>query len=161
MLFPIAFISLLFIAIAFIVTEKNARYILAGYNTMSEAERNAFDIKSYIPFFRKFYIFLGISLFLICCALNYLISANAAITFLAIYPIVAHFYSISKSATYYKGVKPKKYALAYIILGGALLLVVSLMVTGNRESELTFNSDKIEITGMYGETLSASDIKNH
>lgn len=126
---------------------------------MNEAERNAFDIKSYLPFFRKFYLFLGISLFLIGCALNYLISANAAITFLAIYPIVAHFYSLSKSGSYYKGAKPKKYTLAYIVLGGALLLVVVLMVTGNRESELIFNSDKIEITGMYGETLSASDIK--
>jgi len=127
---------------------------------MNEAERNAFDIKSYLPFFRKFYLFLGISLFLIGFALNYLISANAAITFLAIYPIVAHFYSLSKSASYYKGMKPKKYTLAYIVLGSALLLVVILMATGNLESELIFNSDKIEITGMYGEVLTRDEVKS-
>ncbi len=158
MIIPLAIISMLFIAIAFMVTEKNARYILAGYNTMSEAERNAFDIKSYIPFFRKFYIFLGGSLFVIGIILFYLINENAVSVFLVIYPIVAHFYSISKSSTYYKGLNSKKYKWAYIVLGATLLFVAILFSTGNRESELIFDSQKIEIKGMYGEVLTPDQI---
>lgn len=160
MIIPLAIISILFITIAFMVTEKNARYILAGYNTMSEAERNAFDINSYISFFRRFYIFLGVSLFVIGVILIYLINENAAIAFLVIYPIVAHFYSISKSVTYYKGVNSKKSKWAYIVLGATLVFVVILFSTGNRESELTFDSQKIEIKGMYGEVLTPDQIKS-
>ena len=62
---PILILSSIFIAIAFIVNENNAKYLLSGYNTMSEEERMKFDIKSYIPFFRNFHIFLGISLLII------------------------------------------------------------------------------------------------
>ena len=36
MVIAIVGISLLFTAIGFVVTEKNAKYLLAGYNTMSK-----------------------------------------------------------------------------------------------------------------------------
>jgi hypothetical protein len=160
MIIPLAIISSLFVAISFIVTEKNARYILAGYNTMSVAERSAFDLKSYIPFFRKFYIFLGISLFVVGYLLNFLVNANAAGVFLIFYPIVAHFYSISKTTSFYKGGNAKKYKKAFIILGGILLLVTIIFSMGNRENQLTFDSQKIEINGMYGEVLTPDEIKS-
>ena len=42
----ILFIDVVFIAIAYGVNEKNAKLLLAGYNTMSEQERKNFDLKS-------------------------------------------------------------------------------------------------------------------
>ncbi|GAA4409902.1 hypothetical protein GCM10023187_33850 [Nibrella viscosa] len=44
MIYVLLGISLLFIAIGFAVTESNARYLLAGYNTLNEAERQQVDI---------------------------------------------------------------------------------------------------------------------
>jgi hypothetical protein len=39
--------------IAFFVTENNDKSLLSGYNTMSEQERQKFDIKSYIAYFKN------------------------------------------------------------------------------------------------------------
>ena len=160
MIFLLAFLSILFTGIAFIVTEKNAKYILSGYNTMTEAQRSQFDIKSFIRLFKRFYIFLGLSLFIIGFILTSLIGKDVGMIFLVFYPIVLHFYSISKSAKYFNAVNTKWYKWSYIILGGAMVLVAILMSTGYQESELLFDSQKIKIKGMYGETLAASDIKS-
>jgi hypothetical protein len=43
---------------------------------MSEQERQKFDIKSYIAYFKKFHIFLGISLFIIGSILYYFINPD-------------------------------------------------------------------------------------
>ena len=40
--------------------ENNAKYLLAGYNTMSKEEKESFDLINYLKFFRKFFINLTI-----------------------------------------------------------------------------------------------------
>ena len=45
------FMSLSYLAVAFLITPVNARYLLAGYNTMSEEKRRAFDIDGYLTNF--------------------------------------------------------------------------------------------------------------
>ena len=59
--------SLSYIGIAFLVNEKNAKYLLSGYNTMSEPEKEKFDIKSYLIFFKKYWINLGVTSSLVTC----------------------------------------------------------------------------------------------
>ena len=49
-----------FIGVAFLVNEKNAKYLLSGYNTMSKEEQESFDLKNYLIFFKKFFINLAI-----------------------------------------------------------------------------------------------------
>ena len=44
----------------YIVNEKNADVLLAGYNTMSEDEKNRFDLINYLKFFRKFMLNVSI-----------------------------------------------------------------------------------------------------
>ena len=53
--------SLSYIGIAFLVNEKNAKYLLSGYNTMSQQQKDKFDLKSYLIYFRKFWINIGVS----------------------------------------------------------------------------------------------------
>ena len=76
MIVPILILSAIFIAIAFFVNENNAKYLLSGYNTMSEVERQNFDIKSYIPYFRNFHIFLGVTLVIISLILLYFVNSD-------------------------------------------------------------------------------------
>lgn len=63
MVYVIAAISAFFLCMAFVVTAKNAKYMLSGYNTMSNEERKNVDLKGLISYFRNFFIFLGISFY--------------------------------------------------------------------------------------------------
>ena len=48
--------DLMFIAVAYITNENNADMLLAGYNTMSKKEKESFDLKNYLIFFKNFFI---------------------------------------------------------------------------------------------------------
>tara|TARA_B100000953_G_scaffold169785_1_gene139815 strand:- start:1082 stop:1408 length:327 start_codon:yes stop_codon:yes gene_type:complete len=52
--------NLCFIFVAFGINENNAKYLLAGYNTMSKEEKESFDLKNYLKFFKNFFINLAI-----------------------------------------------------------------------------------------------------
>ena len=67
LLLTTGFMSLSYLAVAFVITPFNARYLLAGYNTMSEEKRQAFNIDRYLtdffkPFFKKLSLFPPLSL---------------------------------------------------------------------------------------------------
>jgi uncharacterized protein DUF3784 len=159
MVYAIIGLSLIFVAIGFMVTEKNARYILAGYNTMSTEERSKFDLKSYIPNFRKFHIFLGVSFLLLGLVFNSL-NQDVGRIFIMVYPIAAYIYFIATSSKYTIGNNPKYYRTAIFILFGTLVFVIGLLLWGSKENKLTFDSTKIEIEGTYGETLLSSEIRS-
>jgi len=106
MFYKLIGMSLLFVAIGFIVTENNAKYLLSGYNTMNEEERKNADIKSYISFFRKFHIVLGISLLVLGYVIN-LINNNAAGLFLIVYPILGYIYFAISSFKFSRGLNIK------------------------------------------------------
>ena len=56
LLLTTGFMSLSYLAVAFVITPANARYLLAGYNTMSEEKQQAFDIDRYLAvFFKPFF----------------------------------------------------------------------------------------------------------
>lgn len=153
-------ISALFVAIAFGVTENNAKYLLAGYNTMSEDERSKVDIKNYIPYLRKFHLFLGTSFLLAGLILYYVAGANAGWVFIGTYPIVGYMYFIWRSARYSTGTSVTGNKVAFFILGLTLVFVVVLLALGFRETKLTVTTDGIEITGMYGEVIAPSSVKS-
>lgn len=49
-------LAFIFIGIGFLISEKNAKYLLSGYNTMSEEDKKNFNLTEYLKFFRKFHI---------------------------------------------------------------------------------------------------------
>jgi hypothetical protein len=100
MMYVILGIGIFIGAIGFILTENNAKYLLSGYNTMTQKEREKFDIRCYVPWFRKFHIFLGISLSLIGMPLAYIYGSDVAGAFLTIYPLLAYTYFIIESRKY-------------------------------------------------------------
>ena len=151
--------SLLFIVVSFSLTENNAQYLLAGYNTISEKERKKVDIKSYIPFIRNFHLFLGFSFFVIGILLLYFISESAAGIFLAGYPILAYIYFIWKSKDSFKGISSKTYKIGAIFLAVVLVAVLVLMYLGLKEDRLLVKKTGIEIQGFYGEEQSSSEIQ--
>ena len=60
MLLGVIICDISFIGIVYGVNQDNAKYLLAGYNTMSKEKQESFDIKNYLKFFKKFFINLAI-----------------------------------------------------------------------------------------------------
>lgn len=86
--------SLIFLGVAFAITKENASHFLSGYNTMSEKEREKFDLSKYLTFFRQFHIFLAISYFMVTVGFHYLVSPEMAKIVLVAYPILAYIYFV-------------------------------------------------------------------
>lgn len=160
MIYLLLGLGVLFAAIGLIVTENNAKYLLSGYNTMSEEERKSVDIKSYIRYFRKFHLFLGVSLFLLGSAFTYLISEVAGGLFLSTYPILAYLYFVITGRKFWKKASFKGNKAAAVILVGTLVFVVGLMGYGLKEDTLSLESDTFVFKGSYGEKLTHSEIQN-
>ena len=100
-------ISIFFVCIAFVVTEKNAKYLLSGYNTMSAEERKNVDLHSLITYFRNFFIFLGITFSLISLMLIYFVNKNVATVFICVYPVAACIYLVVNGQKFYKNPSSK------------------------------------------------------
>jgi len=160
MLYVLIGMSILFVAIGFLVTENNARQLLAGYNTMSEAERAKIDLGTYIPYFRKFHLFLGLSFLIVGLVLYYAVSEMATGVFLAVYPIVAYMYFMWSSNRLTGGQQVRSNRVATIVLAGCLGLVAGILVTSMTESRLLVDDQGIEITGSYGEELAPAEIES-
>jgi len=131
MIYVILFLSLLFIAVGYILTEQNAPYLLSGYNTMSKEDQAKFDLESYVPRFRKFHLFLGISFGLIGLALHCFIGENASGIFLGIYPILAYIYFIWSTKHYDVSAKSKrKTNIGIGVMIATLFFVIGLIMFG-------------------------------
>lgn len=52
--------GLIYVFVSRFVNEDNAKTWLSGYNTMSKEEREKFDLKGYLVFFKSFFYNLGI-----------------------------------------------------------------------------------------------------
>jgi len=55
LILTIAFMSLLYFLIGFGINKDNAKYLLAGYNTMNQEEQDKFDIEGYLNFLKPFF----------------------------------------------------------------------------------------------------------
>ena len=102
MYYVIVAIGVFLTALAFLVTEKNAKFLLSGYNTMSAEERKNVDIRSLIRYFKRFFISLGLSFLLISFGLVYFGYQKMTTVFICSYPVVACFYFVISGQKFYK-----------------------------------------------------------
>lgn len=100
--FVLLIISIFFIVLAFVLTENNAKYLLAGYNTMSPEERKKVDIKGLIAYFKRFFIFLGVSLMIVGLTAGYYLSEKNTALIFSFYIIIACIYLVISSQKFYK-----------------------------------------------------------
>ena len=60
LIFTIIFMSLTYLLIGFGINKANAKYLLAGYNTMTPEQKLKFNIEKYLEFFNPFFKKLSI-----------------------------------------------------------------------------------------------------
>ena len=92
--------SLIYLSLGIFINSENARYLLAGYNTMSDAERSKFDIDSYLYFFKRFFKGLAVSLLLIWILLDIFVGLGAGIVLWILVQIPAYSYFVFRSVRF-------------------------------------------------------------
>ena len=98
----IAFISLLYLCIGYLINKKNSKYLLAGYNTMTDDERKKFDIDNFLKFFKYFFKLQSILSILIYTLFKFLINEKIALISYSFFLILYPLYMIIKSKKFYK-----------------------------------------------------------
>ncbi len=155
MIYALIIIGLLLVSFAFILTEKNAKNMLAGYNSLSKEEKESVNIKNFIIFYKKFHLFLGISVIVLGLCFYFFISEILTGIFLGIYPIAAYIFFFLRTSKNFKDAKIGVVILIVILIG-----VSSIFMLGLRDNRLIISEQAITIKGMYGETLPKSEIKS-
>jgi|TARA_B100000959_G_scaffold22884_1_gene22092 hypothetical protein len=69
-------VDVLLIFTAYVVNKNNAKYLMAGYNTMSVEERKKVDLENLLIFWKKFFVILAFASTLIFI-ISYLIFSEA------------------------------------------------------------------------------------
>jgi hypothetical protein len=144
-------ISIFYILIGFLLTKNNAKYLLAGYNSMTAEQRPNFNLDTYIPFFRNFHIFLGLTHLFVGLGLFFFVGETYSGIFLGVYPILAYIWFIWKTDA-----KDKYLGISILIF--SLVFVVILFLAGIKENQWIETENEIRITGIYGETIPKSQI---
>lgn len=145
--------------IGLLLNERNASSYLSSYNTMSPKEKEDFNIKGYLRFFRHFHFFLGGSL-AVFSVLLFIISNEDALGYLLVfYPLIAYIYFIYETKKYYPDKERKGLNIALWVLIIAIIFSATLLYYGNKSNEFIIHEHQIEITGIYGEEIDFKEIK--
>jgi hypothetical protein len=94
------FVTLLYFAIGLLINKSNARYLLAGYNTMSDEQRNKFPIDAYLIFFKRFFIRMSFFTLFSAIFFYFVLGEKDGIMLWAIFQIIPHIYFVFQSLKY-------------------------------------------------------------
>jgi len=150
MIFVIIFIGLLFVLIGRIVTQKNAKYLLSGYNTMSQNEKLDIEIKSYVTFFKLFHYKIGI-LIIICGILSYFVYPPLGALMMIVIIFSGYSFFIWRAQQFQS--KNSNYQifsnkLVILFLMGVQISFMVLFYKGLKDVSVMYDATKITILGM-------------
>jgi hypothetical protein len=115
-----------FLLIGFSITEKNAQYLLSGYNTMSAQEKARFDLSAYLQFFKIFHVGLAIVFLLVSLLLYFFAPEEIIALGMSVVPLMGYLYLLWQSKNYYQDRKLP--VLTKIGLGFLLVILILLVV---------------------------------
>ena len=150
--------ALLFVGLGYLLTEKNAKTLLSGYNTMTELQRQQFDLKSFLRFFRNFHLFLGASLLGFGFLVLLVFGEIPATLFLVVYPLSAYGFFLVKAQRFNAKRSPKGVIWLTLLIVIPAVMVLGLLLRGLSNNEIVIHQDKIQIEGMYGQVILLEDI---
>lgn len=126
---------------------------------MSEEKQKQVDLKSYIPYFRNFHVFLGLSFTLIALILYFFVNEMILGIFITTYPILAYMYFIWNTRNFSVGANKNAHKIGVYILGATLVFVLFMEYLGAKNDKIHIEKDYLKIEGSYGEIIHYSEIK--
>ncbi|WP_312333986.1 DUF3784 domain-containing protein [Sphingobacterium sp.] len=132
--------------------------MLAGYNSMSEIEKQQFELVKYLKFFKNYLLILAISYIVIGFILIKIFdNANIGIIFSILYPLFGFFLLIYRSLSYYRN--SSKTNVAVLVVGTAIIIaIITAISIGLSNPTIKLNDNKLFISGPYGKILNIDDI---
>lgn len=130
---------------------------------MSKEERKNFDIENYIPYFKKFNLVLGISLFTISTFILYFVNSDWSGIFMGTFPIICYTFFIWKSNDFYFKKTKKQNVLTYLAIISMLTILGFIIFEFNitlKDNEIKIENNKLEISGDYGSKIELKNIKS-
>ena len=95
--YPVIFVSTLFYAISYFINKEISKYLLSGYNTMSEQERKKFDLDAYLKLFKSFFKQQALISFMVFQIFNFLCDDKVSLIIWCIYISTTPLYLVLKS----------------------------------------------------------------
>ena len=99
---PVIFVSALYYAIGYFTNKENSKYLLSGYNTMSDDERKKFDIDGYLKIFKPFFKNQTLYSFFIFQLFYFLYDNKVSLIIWCIYISTSPLYLVIKSKQFKK-----------------------------------------------------------
>jgi hypothetical protein len=100
---PIILVNSILLIVAFTINKKNAKYLLAGYNTMTVEEQKRFDIDNYLIFLKKSFIGLTLTSSILFIALiNFFSLKTSLISYSTFIFIIIFWMALKSQNSYFK-----------------------------------------------------------
>jgi hypothetical protein len=160
LLFVGLFLSLVFLAVGYLLNEGNAPILMSGYNTLTREEQAQIDIRPFLAFHKKFHVWLAVTFFSGFVLLWLLGGKNAAGIFAGVYPIVAYIWFLFRTRGFNERFTSRRmFTVVLVIMLAVLTGVILMMWSGFKSDQLTADKSGIHIAGIYSESVSRSNIK--
>lgn len=124
----IAAVAAGFILLAFLLNKKNARYLLAGYNTLSREDQSRFDLDGFLRFFRRFHLFLASSVLIMGYSIDYFTGGIQLFGYLAVYILLSYLFFLIRANRYSVPEMRKRNHAGIFMLGVSVVMVIILMI---------------------------------
>jgi hypothetical protein len=158
MIFVLIFLAGILLLVCLMVNENNAKYILAGYNAMSKEDREKVELKGFLKLFRRFHVFLALSVFIAGALLHYFVDENSAGLFLIFYPLAAYMYLLWKANQFTDSKEKANTVTGILFIFISIVFVGVLLIPDVWDNEITLNKNYLEIHGRYGEKISLQQV---
>jgi hypothetical protein len=159
-LFLLFGLFLFFSGIGFMITEKNANYMLAGYNRLTQEEKDAFNLSEFIRKHKKFHLIFSFTYLIVGLSIYYLYGVTEASYWLVTSPLIAYAYYIPVKKSPFLMEKSRPYfrkAVSLILLGLAFYFSF-LFFECLQDNKMDIVSNEIQISGIYGTSIPVGDI---
>lgn len=163
MMFILLYLGGLFIVLGVLIRQFKCYWLISGYNTASKERKKQIDEAGLGKFMGNFCYFMG-AMFLLFYTIDWL-GYHQASLFVIPLILIGIIYVLIKAQKYDAGAKRpdgKLKTSVKIIIASIIaffLLVAGFVLYGMKPTEITVGTSSIQISGVYGTTISYKEIK--
>jgi Domain of unknown function (DUF3784) len=159
----IVFLGSFLIIVSFIINSKNAKYLLAGYNALSEEQRESIDINNFIKSLRVILLFIGALTLLVCSVLWWFAFEEYSIFILIVTPVVLLFFIVMIKNKYVPSpIYSNSRKVVFFTVVGLLTFVLPIyfVFSSNSDAKFTLLQNSLLIEGSYDREINYKQIKS-
>lgn len=163
MLIALITLGLFIILISLFVNASNAKYLLAGYNSMTSEERQSYDLDGFLKSFKKVFLFLGIFI-VVSSSFLHITSMEEYSIYIFIFfsiTILISVFTLQKNfkSDYYE--KSVGKIIFFIFLGLISIgLPIYIFVSALSDPVFIISDVSLKIEGSYDQEINYNDIKS-